>query len=254
MRIILTVLLHCSVYGLSAQLSFEKDFKVVRFPIIASNNWFMLNHASDNYFKTEIVNGNLQITITDFVDSVELKIPGGRLLGIDNGEFGGKLRFIPDKSNLKEKTIMFCNPRFIFSFAQTIYFIEGLAHGFSSDGGMYKLDTIDQQFTPRKVIEFGDAPEAMSLYDNKILIAAHNSFFVVDEKLDTTKMFDNAIWRSLYPSSIAVKDMEHVYLGVRGGIFELNLSSRTFLFYLYKKIPFGNRDVDFDTPTYNLKD
>lgn len=245
---------YCSTLTSSSQLSLQKDFTLSTPPRIASKNWFMLNHGSAHYFKTDIVDGHLRISRTEFVDSVDFKIPNGRLVGIDNGEWGGNLKFVSLDSTMTEQVIVRGNIRFIFSFAGRIYYIDGIAHGTESSGIMYRFDTSDQQFSSTKVVSFEDAPEALAIWNNKLLIAGHESFFVIDEQLNKEKILSNTFWANLYPTSIAIIDIEHVYIGLRAGIVELNLSTRTFLFYRYNGIKFGNSPVDYNTPMYDFTD
>ena len=252
LRILINAILIFNACYLSAQLTLEKDFAVSKPPVIASKNWFMLNHAGKNHFETVIVNGTLRINRTNYIDSIEFQLPKGRLVGIDHGEWGGSLRFIPHDAGTPLIPITSGNIRFIFSFAGSIYYIDALAHLGINEGKMFRLDTAGLQSQPVMVMEFDSAPEAITVYDNKLLIATHGSFFVVDEQMQKRKIFDEAFWASLYPTSVAVRDMGHVYMGVRGGIVEFNLETRTFIFHLYKNIHFGTGKDDYDTPTYML--
>src|SRR5688572_19065072 len=64
-------------------------------PTVGSDEWYPLNH-SNNEFGVEIVDNKLNITRVREVIECELKILGGTLVGVDDGEWGGQLTFRPE--------------------------------------------------------------------------------------------------------------------------------------------------------------
>ena len=63
------------------------------------------------------------------------------------------------------------NIKFVFEFNDQIYFIEGLAHLSYSGGAIFELKKDGENFTYKSIMEFDDAPEAFTIYGNKLLIA-----------------------------------------------------------------------------------
>jgi hypothetical protein len=200
-------------------------------PKFYSDEWRELNHAR-NEFGVKIIDNKLNIGKVSERNKVELKIDGGFLIGINHGEWGGKLSFIPNKKDKKEIKIKEGNIKFVFEFKGKIYFIEGLAHLSYSGGAIFELKKDGQNFSYEKLMEFEDAPEAFTIYKNKFLIATHRNFYVV-ENFKKELIFENTFWSSLYPNSIAVVDNENVYMGIRSGLVKLDLTDKSMKFYKY---------------------
>lgn len=129
---------------------------------------------------------------------------------MDSGEFGGTFYFYPFDTTRKAVTIKKGNIKFIFEYKDKIYFIDGLAHGGYSGGTLYELDTIRQNFTYKKILEFEDAPEAFAIYGDEFLIATHQNFYIVKD-FKKKMLFKDTFWSSLYPNSIAAFDDAHFF-------------------------------------------
>jgi hypothetical protein len=227
-------LLSCFSIFCSGQVSvtIPDDFVETVPPKAGSTKWYSLNH-SPNEFSVRIKDGNLNIKKVQASNRTELKLVNGTLVGINRGEWGGQLTFKPFDTTQKVIEIKKGNVKFIFSFQDKIYFIEGLAHLSISEGALYELDITNHKFTYKKILDFGDAPEAFTIYHNKLLVATHENFYVLkDFKKEIT--FKDTFWRSLYKNSIAVIDDRNVFLGIRSGLVKLDLTSKTFKFYKYK--------------------
>ena len=209
-----------------------KGFAEMTPPKVDSSKWRRLNF-SRNEFEVKVTNGTLSVQKTNGRGRAELKIPGGTLFGYDMGEWGGELVFVASEDSAKPVKIKSGNVKFVFSYRNQIYFIEGLAHLGISNGAMYKLNIAkDNGFTYEKILDFEDAPEAFTIYNDKLLIATHNNFYVVTD-LKKELVFKDTFWHSLYPNSIAVIDEKNVFVGMRGGIARLDLEKRTLRFYKY---------------------
>lgn len=202
-------------------------------PKAGSEEWFSLNH-SQNEFKVENVEGQLLITEDTAENKTELKISDGKLIGINRGEFGGILKFVPSDTALKEIEIKKGNVEFIFFFKDKIYFIEGLAHMGFSGGALYKLETKSNNFKYDKILDFDDAPEAFTIYKDKFLIAAYESFYIVED-FKKEIILKETFWGGLYPNSIATFDDQNVFIGLRSGIVKLDLTTKMTKFYKYAK-------------------
>ena len=146
--------------------------------------------------------------------------------------WGGKLSFVSNNKDKKEIEIKEGNIKFIFEFNDKIYFIEGLAHLSYSGGAIFELKKDGENFSYENIMEFDDAPEAFTIYGNKLLIATHRNFYVV-ENFKKELIFENTFWSSLYPNSIAVVDNENIYMGIRSGLVKLDLTNKNITFYKY---------------------
>lgn len=213
----------------------QKDIKIpAKFvetipPKVSTDKWFSLNH-SKNEFLVENVNGKLHVKKIKRLYKCELKVSNGSLIGIDNGEWGGQLIFTSANKTNDTTEIKRGNIKFIFYFKEQLYFIEGIAHGDISRGALYQLDTTNDKFTYKKLVDFEDAPEAFTIYQDKFLIATYENFYILKD-FEKQLIFKDTFWDGLYPTSIAVFDDRNVFLGMRGGIVRLDLLTKTLKFY-----------------------
>lgn len=210
-------------------LPIPKEFVETVPPKVGSDEWYPLNY-SKNEFGVTIIDGELDIKKVDEVNKCELKIPGGTLIGKNNGEWGGQLSFKPEDTTKKTIDIKQGNIEFIFQFKDKVYFIEGLAHMDYSGGAIFELNTTNNNFSFKKLVDFDDAPEAFTVYKDRFLIATHENFYIVQD-FKKELVFKETFWSSLYPNSIAVIDDKNVFIGMRSGIVKLDLTNKTLKFY-----------------------
>jgi hypothetical protein len=88
------------------------------------------------------------------------------------------------------------------------------------------------KFSYKEIIKLDSAPETVSIYKNKILIAGHRMFTII-ENFEKENIVKEAFWHGLYPNSIAVKNEEEVYVGMRGGCSKLSLNSKAVKYFKY---------------------
>lgn len=222
--------------------SFCQTFKIEEFvhvnpPKVGSLAWHSLNQS--NYeFSVSKEKGKLVITKPEYgtkTHITEFELLSGKLIGTDGGEWGGELYFMPEDSTKGKVHIKEGNIKFIFKFNDSIYFIEGLAHLSYNEGALYRLDFQKDTFMYSKIIDFEDAPEAFTIYKNKILIASHQNFFMIHD-FRKEIIFKDTFWTSLYPNSIAALNDKQVYVGIRSGFIHLDLTKRIMRFYKYRKV------------------
>ncbi len=230
--LLLFFILCLSILTTVGQTYTKSDFFKIDPPLYSSDEWYQLN-TSTNEFSVFNQNGKLVITKAKSNTYTQFKLPTGKLIGTDNGEFGGQLKFIPKDTPKVSRLIKTGNIKLIFQLKDTIYFIEGFAHLSVNNGALYRLDTSNRAFTCTEIIGFEDAPEAFAIYRNTILIASHESFYIIHDGFKKEVLLSNIFWRSLYPNSIAVIDEKHVYIGIRSGYVKLNLKTKELTFYKY---------------------
>ncbi len=227
---ILTLLILFSLTSCGqTQVFIPKEFVETVIPKVGSSEWYPLNH-SRNEFAVKIIDGKLEIKKVDEVNKCELNLSNGKLVGINRGEWGGTLTFVPTDTTKSKVEIKRGNIKFIFSFKDKTYFIEGLAHLSMSSGALYELDNTNDSFNYKKLIDFDDAPEAFTIYQDKFLIATHQRFYIV-KNFKKELIFKDIFWSSLYPNSIAVLNDKNVFIGIRSGIVKLDLTAKTLKFY-----------------------
>lgn len=213
----------------NAQPAIPADFKETPTPKAGSTKWFQLNHSKNEYGVAN-ENGKLTVKKVKEINTHEFQLPNGKLVCADHGEWGGSLSFVPADTTQQVKEIKRGNIKDVFTLGNEFYILEGLAHLGIRRGALYKLEIKDQEFSYTQLHDFEDAPEAYTVYDNKILIAAHESFYIVQDS-QKNQILKDTFWSSLYPNSIAAFDDQNIFIGIRGGIVKLNLTTKTFKFY-----------------------
>lgn len=215
-----------------SQIKIPSDFTEITLPKVNSKEWSSLNYSGSE-FAVNIDHHQLIVSKAGNAGRCELKLSNGILKGIDRGEWGGELSFIPSDSLQQPIKVKDGNIKFIFVFEDKVYFIEGLAHLSISEGTLFEIN-VEDGFTYKKILDFEDAPEAFTIYQDQLLIASHENFYVIqDFKIQT--IFQNTFWSSLYPNSIAIEDEENVFMGMRGGIAKLDLVNKTMKFFKYNE-------------------
>ncbi|WP_299781679.1 hypothetical protein [uncultured Formosa sp.] len=213
------------------KVNIPEEFVETKIPTLFSEEWAMLIHDR-NEFGVEIIDNKLNIEKITERKQAELKIEGGKLKGISEGEWSGKLLFVPNSTAKKEVEIKSGNIKFIFQFQGKTYFIESLEHLTYTGGAIYELKQDGEHFTYEKRLEFKDAPEAFTIHGDSFLIATHQNFYVIKD-FKTKIIFRDTFWSSLFPHSIAVFDYKNVYMGIRSGFVKLDLINKKMKFYKY---------------------
>jgi hypothetical protein len=208
------------------------DFIETAPPAVYSDDWYKLDYSLLQ-FQVYNDNGILRLDKAPQEAHAELAVKGGKLIGINNGEWGGELLYIVLKHKLQ--LIKRGNIKFIFKFNKQICFIEGLAHGGYNGGALYVLNQKDSSFTFKKLIDFDDSPQAIAIYNNKLLVASFNGFSVVNG-LKKETIFNNTFWSSLRPNSIVAINDKNIFMGIVGGYVKIDLTNRSYTFFKYKKI------------------
>ena len=223
----------CINFTSCGQSNIPEKFKETEIPKKNSEESRKLNY-SQNEFQVKFENQKLKVQEYKYDRETKLEIENGILKGFNRGEWGGKLTFQSNNKNEKEIEIKNGNVKFIFKYNDKIYFIEGIAHLSISEGFLYELSYQKNKFTYKKILDFEDCPEAYTIFENKIYIASYQNFYKI-ESLKIETIFKDEFWEDLYPNSIAMKNDESVFLGIRSGIIELNLKTKMKKFYTLKK-------------------
>lgn len=252
----------------SAQTFSTKDFKKIPLPILESKELYKLNNRSDQAFEVAIVKGKLQITKYIYSATIAYTLPEGKLLGINQGEFGGGLYYKPNDTTLNQLyvndqsrplntkgdsfrgglmmtrsnptnklikntfLIKAGNINKIFTYRDSLYTIEGLAHLSLSYGAINKLQIKGDSVKGSLALKFDDAPMQLAIYRDNIYLATLKRFYII-HNWQKELLFDNLFWSYLYVNSIAIKDQQHIYLGMRGGYAMINAKNKTLSFYQY---------------------
>jgi hypothetical protein len=213
-------------------VSIPDNFEDTPLPETYSKEWYALN-LSKYRFDVQIVDGKLDITPFKEKPLAQCKVANGTMVGINHGEWGGKLIFLPADSTKSLVQIKSGNIQCIFPFKDKIYFLEGLAHGATNKGALYELEMKQNEWIPKKILDFDDAPRIHAIYHDTLFIVTHQNFYIVkDQKKEL--LFEHQFWGGLGAASISVFDERNVFLGIAAGIVKLDLTTKETKFYKYK--------------------
>jgi len=252
------------------QIYSQSDFVQIPTPAPESKEWHEFNLSVRTPIKVLLVKGQLQLSKNPREDYIKYKLPYGELVALDMGEFGGGLYYKPDNDtgdevfqiNGKIVTLnnemsnygwMFSkdspehdlikgmhvlihggNVNSIFTYKDSTYFIDGLAHMATNKGSLYKIEYHKNSFSIIKMLDFDDAPRSVAVYNDTIFIATFKKFYIItDWKKEL--VFDNLFWYGFNPSSIVVKDNKNIYLGMVGFYAKIDLEKRDLVLYKYNK-------------------
>lgn len=181
---------------------------------------FGVDIVNDKFVVKEILQEN-----TEFSFDLE----DGKLEVINKGEFGGKMSFVPNNNPSKKKIIFEGNVNFVFEFQGGIYFTTGLSHLLrDTNNALYELVRENNVFSFVKWLNLDSATQAITIHKDRIFLAGSRTFTVIERSLSRyflQKLFLISIenWWGLYPNSIAVKNKDEIYVGMRGGYTKISL-------------------------------
>lgn len=238
-RLCFVVMLTLTVFPKSysqQSISISEQFIETAVPKIETREWSELNRNIHNYFIVSKINDSLHITRGDHIYKYELSTDNGRLVGRDGGEFGGGLKFYHKEyaeagDGVEIERVG--NVKGLLCWNNKVYCLTGLAHLTLDFGGIHELSPTKGAFESSKMITLPSSPQAFTLFKDKLLIIAHSCLFLVDQDLNYVLLFEDAFWQGLYPSSIVAFDEKNIFVGMRGGIVKVDLTSETLSFYKY---------------------
>jgi len=246
--IVILLILFLLPYASQAQKYTTSDFVETQVPKPNSEEWQQFFHG--DIYKVSIRKHKLRIEYWSSLDRdsvVKVITDRGRIVGVDNGEWGGVLKFVDDANN--ETVIKTGNIRLLFEYEKNDYFIEtgsGVFSkedlSFSGEGTLFKLVLKDDAYDYVKVIHFDDSPEEMCMLNGDILVVSRNCLYRIhnlqkETILDLHKegIFKNAPYDDVGFTSIAVLDEQHVYAGIDGGYLQFDLTNKSYKYYKFKR-------------------
>lgn len=269
-KVMKTLLLLLCFYCIdcSAQSYLRNDFKESETPKIFSKEWKMIDSSGFD-FEVSIVNDELVIQRYKYTPEPKYPVPGGLLIPLNDGEWGGGLFYKPndseknirfsvngrsthvEKYRSKKKIVAFGeipvskrvygafllekgNPRKIFKLKDSLYVLDGLSHLSWSSGKLYKVILNRSAFITTAICEFEDAPEAATTFGDNIFVVTEKHLYMV-KGTERITVVDNPIWKWLNPTSIAAMNEDEIYIGIRGGYVKVTTATKQMIFYKYEK-------------------
>ncbi len=242
------------------------DFEECKIPEMYSKEWLDFDQSTDKEFIFSLDSGKIQVSKYNYVSHSDYNVPGGKLVGVNEGEWGGGLYYrqrdstkiifvngiktedihpgwfggldVPERNPITKvvkdcKLLQSGNVQFIFRFKDSIYFLGGLAHGLNF-GSLFTIRCNADSFFITKALDLGDAPAAMCIHGEFIYLAGSKGFYMIDKNLHIQTILDNSFWYGLYPTSVIVLDEQNVFVTIRGGYVKINPENKKIALYKAK--------------------
>lgn len=150
-----------------------------------------------------------------------LHVPGGKFVGIDAGEWGGQLAWVPDSGARTE--IHSGNIQAILEVNGGYYAFGGLAHLTLNRGSMLRIErNEDGSWRAVPVAALSGAPAAIAkVPGDSMFVVTSGALDVVHPDGALRVTHRNPMWSFLYPTSIAVTRGGIVYVGMRYAVARL---------------------------------
>lgn len=151
-----------------------------------------------------------------------MKVYNGYLVGINKGEWGGYLRWYSPEGD-SSYTITGGKVNQIFTFNSKIFVAEGIP-AYGSDY-IWEMNDSAGYWKIGREIKLPSSPFLALNYNERMIIITNNDIFFFDGSDDLDFIKKNGFWDTLYPQSAIVLN-DDLYVGMRAGVYKINLRSR----------------------------
>ena len=199
--------------------------------------WVGMNYADEEIgvFKS---GNSICLKETSNENEYFFELEDGKLEVENYGEFGGAFNFIPSNSKKDTVKILETNVICVFRFKDEIYFLLGIAHMSDRGGILAKLIRKGNTFKYKSILELSSAPETMTIYKDRIIIAGHQNLTVI-KGFKKEYEIEYTFWDSLYPNSIVALNDDEIYVGFRGGYAAFSLNTKKISYYKHKSVKYS---------------
>lgn len=152
------------------------------------------------------------------------KVGNGYLVGLNKGEFGGSLHWFSsdgDSSYRISRGLV----NYIFENNGKIFIAHGLAHMGSDDGGINEMVFADEKWKIGVGIDLNYNPQVFLPFKKQVLMVTSKTILLFSGLHKIKYIKKDGFWDILYPQT-AVLINDELYVGMRGGIYKINLTSR----------------------------
>ena len=160
--------------------------------------------------------------------SRELRVPGGRIVGYDHGEFGGKISFISNRGN--ESPLVDENFKGFYIVDDRLFALSGMDHFFTDKGHIYEMVYSEEKWEAVLMLDLFSCPQSYLLVDKTLYIATNKALMVVENCEIKESMTIEVSWSGLFPNSI-VQANASLYIGMRGGMVSVGLEDKKITWY-----------------------
>ena len=152
------------------------------------------------------------------------KVDNGYLVGFNKGEFGGSLYWFSengDSSYQISREIVI----YIFEYKKNIYMASGLFHMNQDRGRINEMIFADNKWKVDQGVELPSKPDIIMPYKDRMLIITTRTILFFDGTNNFDFVKKDGFWDVLYPQSAVISN-DDLFVGMRGGVYKINLSSK----------------------------
>lgn len=152
------------------------------------------------------------------------RVDNGYLVGYNKGEFGGSLYWFSENGDSSYQ-IDRGNVDYIFEHKKKIYVVNGLFHMGIDRGGINEMKFTDGVWKVERRIELPSKSDIIMPYKERVLIITTKAILFFDGTSNFDFVKKDGFWDVLYPQSAVIVN-DDLFVGMRGGIYKINLNSK----------------------------
>ena len=152
----------------------------------------------------------------------------GKIEGIDNGEWGGKVKFSPYVG--LGYTLVGENFRGFYMVNGRLFVLTGLVHGMGDKGSLYELYFDNGSWKAKLIYNFKSSPNTYLVVENNVYVITNKALYLMENGTTVKTILKKAFWDGLYPNSMILANSK-LYVGMRGGMFSVGLDDKAITWY-----------------------
>lgn len=162
-------------------------------------------------------------------------VDDGWMIGFNRGEFGAALYWF-SHDGARNYRISDHHLVGFFQLPNGLHAIEGSSHLGAARGSVIRIapEPANGRWHAQTTIRLPDAPEAVAVKsDGTMLITLSDALVSIDARGRLRKLIADAPWPTLYPNSSTLSaDEQHLYIGMRQYVAEVDLKTRALRFLI----------------------
>ncbi len=153
------------------------------------------------------------------------KVANGYLVGFNKGEFGGALYWFSEKGDTSYQ-ISRSNVDYIFEYKKKVCMVNGVFHMDTDLGRINEMRFEDGTWKVEEWVELPSKSQVIMPYKNRMLIVTTKTILFFDGTNNFDFIKKDGFWDVLYPQSAVILNHD-LFVGMRGGVYRINLETKT---------------------------
>ena len=153
------------------------------------------------------------------------KVVNGYLVGFNKGEFGGSLYWFSELGDTSYQ-ISRENVDYIFEYKKKVYMANGAFQMGTELGKINEMGFADGKWKVEQRIELPSKSHIILPYKERMLIVTTKAILLFDGTNNFDFIKKDGFWDGLFPQS-AVMLNDDLFVGMRGGVYKINLNTKS---------------------------